>query len=378
MSTKEDYYKILSVSREASSEDIKKAYRKAALNYHPDRAPDDPQAEKKFKEASEAYEVLTDPEKRRVYDTYGHEGLDRTGFQGFSNVDDVFSSFGDLFADMFGGGIFGEQFGGRQHHGHNHKVTVTLDLREAARGIEKTVEVARYEPCQTCKGTGGKEGAGPVTCPYCRGQGRVVQSQGWIRVATTCPKCHGAGRVISEPCRACGGSGLSAAKRQITVKIPAGVETGQQMRLKGEGSYGENGAPPGDLFIEIEVKDHPLFVREGAFLVFHMPIAFTQAALGDEVEVPTIWGKATVRIAPGTQSDTPITLKGEGMPDIRTGARGDQVVVVHVETPKKLTPRQKELLEEYARAEDLKLTPQKKRFLDKVKDYLANGQADGK
>jgi len=373
MSTKEDYYKILGLPREATTDEVKKAYRKAALEWHPDRRPGDKDAEQKFKDASEAYEVLSDPEKRRLYDAYGHEGLDRSGFRGFTNVDDVFSSFGDIFNEFFGGGFFGEQFSraSQVQRGRNHKVVVEITLREAARGITKNIDYARAETCPACHGTGGRNGAGPVMCSYCGGQGRVVQNQGWIRLATTCPRCHGEGRVISDPCPSCRGTGLQSVKRTLSVKVPPGVETGQRIRLKGEGSFGENGAPAGDLYVEINVKEDALFERREQHLVFHMPVSVSQAALGDEVEVPTIWGKAKVRIAPGTQSESPIVLKSEGMPDIRTGARGDQVIVIHVEIPRKLSQRQRELLQEFAKTEDLKLTPQKKRFLEKVKEYLS-------
>lgn len=379
MSTKEDYYKLLGVERGASEEDIKKAYRQAALKFHPDRN-SDAGAEKRFKEASEAYEVLRDPEKRRVYDAYGHEGLDRTGFHGFNNVnvEDIFANFGDIF-NLFGGGIFGDASGRERgpRRGRSLKVTVEIDLREAARAVTKTIELRRSEPCPACKGAGGRAGAGPAACAYCGGQGRVIQAQGPFRIATTCPRCHGAGKVIKDPCHECAGTGLKSARRQVSVHIPAGVETGQQVRLRGEGDYGEHGTQPGDLYVEINVLDHPLFERHGADLVFRMPITFSQAALGDEVEAPTIWGKAKIRIPGGTQSGMPIYLKGEGLPDVETGRRGDQVVIVQVETPRKLTRRQKELLEEFAATLDLKETPERKSFLESVKRYFsATKEAD--
>ena len=373
MSTNEDYYKILGVEHSASEEEIKKAYRQMAMTYHPDRSPGNKESEKKFKEASEAYEVLRDPEKRRLYDAYGHEGLNATGFRGFTDVDEILMSFGDLFSDFFGGSVFGDVGRGSQRHrGQSLRVALQIDLRDAARGITKKVELTRHETCPSCKGTGAKGGASPSQCSYCRGRGRVVQSQGWIRVSVTCPKCRGAGSVITDPCKECGGAGLSSVSREVTVKVPAGIESGVQMRLRGEGDHGDGGAPPGDLYVQVYVAEHPLFRREGRDLIFDMPISFMQAALGDELEVPTIWGKATVKIPAGTQSGTPVKLKGEGLPGMESGHRGDQLVVVYVETPKKLTARQKELLREFAAEEDPKASPERKSFLDRVKKYFAS------
>jgi len=373
MTTKEDYYRILGVSRDADESEIKRAYRKMAMQYHPDKNPDDPDAERNFKNASEAYEVLRDPEKRRIYDTYGHEGLDRTGFRGFANVDDIFSTFGDIFGSFFGGDIFGDRFARRaQQRGRSLRIAVEIDLREAAKGVTKSVEVTRLAPCTACGGGGEANGSGRATCRYCGGHGRVVQNQGWLRVATTCPNCRGRGTVVKNPCDKCGGTGLRRVRREISVNIPAGVESGQQMRLPGEGDYGENGAPPGDLYVQIHVKEHPLFERHGRDLVFRMPISFSQAALGDEFEVPTIWGKSTLRIPEGTESGSTFRLKGEGMPDLKNGRRGDQIVLVNVDVPKKLTARQRELLEELAATEKKQVTPQRRKFLEMVKDYLKN------
>jgi molecular chaperone DnaJ len=376
MSTKEDYYKILGVPRDASEDDIKKAYRKMAMAHHPDRCPGDKDAERKFKDASEAYEVLRDTEKRQLYDAYGHEGLDARGYHGFSNVDEVFASFGDLFSDLLGGGVFGDFAPGRErrHRGQSLRIALEIDLRDAARGITKTVELTRHETCSACKGAGSKDGSGPSACAYCAGRGRVVQSQGWIRVSTVCPRCHGAGKVVTNPCPKCGGAGLETVNREISINLPPGVESGMQIRLKGEGDQGHGGAPAGDLYVQVYVKEHQFFRREGRELVFDMPISFTQAALGDEVEVPTIWGKAGLKIPAGAQSGSAIKLKGEGMPDVHDGRRGDQVVVVHVETPKKLSSRQKDLLKEFASEEDPRSTPERKTFLDKVKKYFGNGQ----
>ncbi|MCD6405684.1 MAG: molecular chaperone DnaJ [Planctomycetes bacterium] len=375
MATKEDYYKILGVDRSASQETVKSAYRKMAMAYHPDKNPGDSEAEKKFKDASEAYEVLRDPEKKRLYDLYGHEGLERTGFHGFSNVDDVYATFGDLFANFFGGSVFGNPFGGRQGgpaRGRSLRITLELDLKDVVSGVKKVVEITRHEPCTACKGSGAQRGSAPSVCPYCRGSGRVTQSRGWLSVATTCPRCHGKGTVIANPCKACGGTGLQTVKRDISVNMPAGVESGQQMRMAGEGDYGENGAPPGDLYVEIYVREHRLFKRQGKDIVFRMPISFAQAALGDDVEVPTIHGKTTLKILPGTQSEKAFRLKAEGLPPLHGGRRGDQIVVVHVETPRKLTRRQRELLEEFAKTEDVNITPQRKKFFNLVKLYLGN------
>jgi len=372
MATKEDYYKILGVPREAGEDEIKKAYRKMAMAYHPDRAGGDAEAVQKFKDASEAYEVLRDPEKRRLYDSYGHEGLDRSGFRGFTNVDDVFTSFGDIFADFFGGGVFGDmgRTAQRARRGASLRVALEITLREAARGVTKTIELTRHESCHTCKGTGSTDGSAPAACSYCRGRGRVIQSQGWVRVSTTCPRCRGEGKVVASPCKKCDGTGLAQGRQEIEIKIPAGIESGQQIRQKGQGDHGGHGMPPGDLYVQVYVKEHALFRREGRELVFEMPISFTQAALGDEIEVPTIWGKAGLKIPAGIQSGSPIRLGGEGMPDVEGGRRGDQVVVVYVETPRKLTARQKEILKEFAASDDLKATPERKNFFDKVKDYF--------
>ena len=374
MSTREDYYKVLGVSRDASEEDIKQAYRKMALACHPDRCPGDKQAERRFKEAAEAYEVLRDREKRQLYDAYGHEGLNARGFHGFENVDDVFMSFGDLFAEFFGGGVFGDFARGteRQHRGQSLRIGLEIDLRDAARGVTRQVELTRHERCSACKGSGSRDGSGPSACSYCRGRGRVVQSQGWIRLSTVCPRCHGAGKVVSNPCPACEGAGLEAVNRELSIKVPAGVESGMQMRLKGEGDHGEGGAPAGDLYVQVYVREHQLFRREGRELIFDMPISFVQAAIGDEVEVPTVWGKAVLKIPSGTQSGSALRLRGEGMPDMRDGGRGDQVVVVHVETPKKLTARQKELLKDFASEEDPLSTPERKSFLERVRQYFGS------
>ncbi|MHC4712620.1 MAG: molecular chaperone DnaJ [Planctomycetota bacterium] len=372
MAAKEDYYNILGVPRDASEDQVKSAYRRLAMQYHPDKNPGDREAETKFKEASEAYEVLRDPERRQIYDTYGHEGLDRTGFHGFADVEDVFSTFGDLFSDFFGGGIFGDRFTRSRGpaRGRSLRIAIELDLRDAARGVTKTVEMTRHERCPDCRGSGATSGSDPVDCTYCGGRGRVVQTQGWIRVATTCPTCRGEGKVISDPCTRCRGTGLEEVKREISVNIPPGVESGQQMRLAGEGDHGPRGAVPGDLYVQIYVGEHPLFRRRGTDLLFEMPISFSQAALGDEVEVPTIWGKATLRITEGTQSGAAFRLRGEGLPDLRNGRRGDQIVVVNVETPRKLTALQRELLEQFAKTEKQSITPQRKKFFEAVKDYL--------
>lgn len=372
MATQEDYYRILGLPRDAGEAEIKRAYRKMAMKYHPDKNPGDPDAERSFKNASEAYEVLRDTEKRRIYDAYGHEGLNRTGFHGFSNVDDIFSAFGDIFGGFFGGDVFGGGARGQQARGSSLRIAIEVDLREAAKGVTRNVELTRSEPCKTCKGSGEADGSGRSSCRQCGGQGRVIQSQGWLRVAATCPSCQGRGTLIKNPCVECGGSGLSHAKREISVKIPAGVESGQQMRLSGEGDYGENGTPAGDLYVQMHVKEHPLFERHGTDLVFRMPISFSQAALGDEFEVPTIWGKSTLRITEGTESGSTFVLRGEGMPNLRNGRRGDEIVVVNVDVPKKLTARQRELLEELAATEKKDITPQRKKFFKTVKDYLKN------
>jgi molecular chaperone DnaJ len=372
MATKRDYYEVLGVGRDASSEDIKRAYRRLALRFHPDRNPNDAEAEQRFKEAAEAYEVLSDPDKRTRYDRYGHAGLSGTGFHEFTSAEDVFEAF----SDIFGGGMFGDLFGGRRTRrgprpGRDMRVHLELDLLEAAKGVRREFEIRRLEMCAQCSGTGAKRGTKPITCSYCSGRGEVLQSQGFFRIATTCPGCHGRGTQIREPCPECNGTGRISAKRTIAVEVPAGVDTGMKLRVPGEGEPGDNGAPRGDLYCYVSVREHPLFHREGLNLICQVPIAFTQAALGAEIEVPSLLGKQRLSVPRGTQSGEVFHLRGQGMPHPHGRGRGDLVVQVIIETPRKLTKRQEEILRELAELEQRHVSPERKSFFDKLRDYFA-------
>ncbi|BCO09581.1 chaperone protein DnaJ [Desulfolithobacter dissulfuricans] len=339
-----DYYEILGVSRDASMEVIKKSYRKLAMKYHPDRNPDDPEAEARFKEAAEAYEVLSDEQKRRVYDTYGHEGLKNSGYSGPS--DDIFSSFNDLFGDLFG-------FNTRRRNpngpiqGDDLRYDMEITFMEAVHGTNKEVEITKRETCWTCEGTGARPGYRPQVCPTCRGRGQVLRSQGFFQVSSTCPQCHGRGQVILEPCTDCNGQGLVNRTKKVKINIPAGVDTGAQMRLRGEGEGGRRGGPSGDLYVVLHVQRHEFFERDGQTIYLRYPLPMVQATLGCKVEVPTIHGSTTLEIPAGTQPGQRFTLRGEGVPSLRGRGRGDMVVEVQVQIPRKLTKEQKELLHQF-------------------------------
>jgi molecular chaperone DnaJ len=374
MASKRDYYEVLGVPREASSQDIKKAYRKLALANHPDRNPGDEEAVARFKEASEAFEVLSDSNKRARYDRYGHAGVSGNGGAGFGDVNDIFEAFGDLF-EGFGLG------GGRRRRGPQSgaslRAGISITLLEAAKGCTRVLTVKRRETCVTCQGSGARPGTEPQTCDYCGGHGQVVQSQGFfgiqtVRVQTTCPACHGEGKVVRDRCPDCGGTGRQEQTTELEVKVPAGVDTGMQLCLRGEGEPGPRGGPRGDLYVDIRVKDHPLFQREGSHLTCQVPITFSQAALGGELEVPILEGRHELTIPPGTQSHEVFRLRGFGMPDPHGGPRGDLFVHVQVEVPKKLTERQEELLRELAELENADVSPHRKSFFEKLKDYFTS------
>jgi len=350
MNQKRDYYEVLGISRDASEEDIKKSYRRLAMKYHPDRHPGDKGAEDRFKEASEAYEVLRDPEKRGIYDHYGHAGLQGTGFQGFKDFDDIFSSFGDIFEDFFG---FGSGFRSRRRprKGADIQYDLKLDFFEAAFGVQKEIEVPKVEPCRRCSGSGVEPGFEKEICRTCGGTGRIVRSQGFIRMATTCPKCGGTGEVIAHPCKECRGSGQTRVTKKLSLTIPAGVKTGMNLRLNAEGEQSPNGGPAGDLYVQIEVEPHEFFEREGDDVICRVSVSFVGAALGTKVDVPTLEGTEKMEIPEGTQPGDVLRLEGKGIPVMGRSTRGDQIVVVDVTIPKRLTREQKELLKEFAQGE---------------------------
>ncbi len=364
---KRDYYEVLGVSRTSDEEEIKKAYRKLAMKYHPDRNSGDAEAEEKFKEASEAYEVLRDDEKRQIYDRYGHEGLAGTGFRGFSGFEDIFSSFGDIFEDFLG---FGSRGGRRTRakKGNSLQYDLELTLEDAFQGKEEEISFKKWISCEACHGLGMSPGTQPKTCATCQGRGQVVRAQGFFQISTTCPACHGEGRIITDPCLECHGRGKTKTEKRISLRIPPGVDTGSQLRLQGEGEPGEYGGPAGDLFVVTHVKEHDFFKREGDHLFCEAPISFVQAALGNTMKVPVLGEKQAVdlEIPSGTQPGDVFTLPGHGMPSLQRNRRGDLFIKVNVMIPKKLNQRQKELLEEFAEAEGLKQTKSEKSFWQKI------------
>jgi molecular chaperone DnaJ len=373
---KRDYYEVLGVSRTADGEEIKRSYRRLAMKYHPDRNDGDSKAdaEIKFKECSEAYEILADPAKRSRYDQFGHQGV--SGQHDFSHMDvtDIFSMFDEIFGGGMGfsGGRTTAQQRTRAARGYDLETQVELTLAEVASGCEKTIEFEKQDMCDACKGSGAKAGTQPVTCPQCAGQGRVAQQGfgGMFRMVTTCPNCRGKGSVVKDHCRACGGSGRQMRKRIVTVKIPAGVHEGQAVRITGEGEPGQNGAPAGDLHCYIQVRPHPIFSRHNNDIVCQVPISFTQAALGGHIDVPTLEKTERLELPPGTQHGEVFKLKGRGLPDIRSYRNGDQIVQILVEIPKKLNDRQKQLLREFSQTEDGTHMPQQRGFMNKLKEML--------
>ena len=340
------YYDILGVAKEASAEAIKKAYRKQAMKYHPDRNPGDGAAEEKFKEAAEAYEVLSDLQKRRIYDAYGKEGLRNSGYSGPGNSEDIFSHINDLFGDLFG---FGGGRGRRRDPngpaaGNDLRYDIRVSFMEAVHGVSRQVDLTKKETCWTCEGTGARPGSKPQVCPQCQGRGQVIRNQGFFQVSTACNRCAGSGQVITDPCNDCHGQGLVNRSKKVNVRIPAGVDNGSRMRLSGEGEGGRRGGPSGDLYVVIHVDEHEHFQREGQIIFLRLPVSMARAALGCEVEVPTIHGTTKLKIPEGTQSGEHFTLRGEGVPSLHGGSRGDMIVEVQVQTPTRLSKEQKELL----------------------------------
>ncbi|MGO8902917.1 MAG: molecular chaperone DnaJ [Isosphaeraceae bacterium] len=367
--TKRDFYEVLGVARDSDADDVKRAYRQMALKFHPDRNPGDKDAEKKFKEAAEAYEVLSDPEKRQRYDRYGHAGLDGAAVHDFRSTDDIMSAF----SDIFGGGLFGDLFGERRRGprpGPDLLMKLEIELVEAARGTSRGIEVSRQEFCSDCRGSGSRKGTSPTTCNYCGGRGQIVQARGFFQVATTCPACGGDGVRVTDPCPTCRGAGRTPSASKLQVDVPPGVESGMWLQLRNQGELGDIGAPRGNLRIQVVVKRHPFFERRRNDLFCQVPISFAQATLGAEIQVPTLDGPDTVMVPRGTQSGEMIRIKGRGMPDISGRGRGDELVEVVVETPRHLTPRQEELLREFAEIEHEQVSPRRKSFFEKLRDYF--------
>jgi len=352
--SKRDYYEVLGITRSATDVEIKSAYRKLAMKYHPDRNPGNQVAEEKFKEAAEAYAILADSEKRSLYDRFGHAGVSASAGAGgfdpsvFTGFEDILGGLGDIFGfgDLFGGG---RRRGGPQR-GADLRYDLEITFEESARGAETTIQIPRQETCETCHGSGAAPGSSPTQCPQCRGQGQVRFQQGFFTVARTCPQCQGSGRVITNPCKTCRGAGRVTKERKITVKIPAGIATGQQLRLQGEGESGAAGGPPGHLYVVVHVHEHEFFRRDGNNLFCEIPVNFTTVALGGEIQVPTLDGSDTIKIPEGTQTGTTLRLRGKGMPDVNGRGRGDLFATVQVQTPKKLSKEQRALLEQLSHA----------------------------
>ena len=374
---KRDLYEVLGVNRDASEDEMKKAYRKLAMKYHPDRNPDNKEAEEKFKEAKEAYEMLSDPQKKAAYDRYGHAGVDPSmgagpGAQGFEGG--FADAFGDIFGDLFGGG--GGR-GGRSnvYRGADLRYNLEITLEEAARGAEKTIRIPTVEECGTCHGSGAKPGTQPKPCPTCNGHGQVRVQQGFFSIQQTCPKCHGSGKIIPDPCRDCGGAGRVKKQKTLEVKIPAGIDEGMRLRHAGHGEPGVNGGPPGDLYVEIHIRKHAVFERDHDDLHCEMPISITTAALGGEIEIPTLEGMARLKIPAETQSGKVFRLRGKGIKNVRSHVHGDLMCHVVVETPVSLTERQKELLREFEEISSGNATrhnPKAQGWMDKVRDFFGN------
>ncbi len=375
--SQKDFYEVLGVARGASDDEIKKAYRKLAMKYHPDRNPDNKEAEEKFKEIQKAYEILSTPEKKSAYDQYGHAGVDpnmgQGGFGGgFGGAGAGNFDFGDIFSQMFGGG----GGGGRQQHNHEGadlRYDIEISLEEAARGIKKKITIPTHEECDVCHGSGAKPGTSPVTCHTCHGNGVVNVRQAIFQVQQTCPTCHGTGQEIKEPCIKCRGAGQVKTSKTLEVNIPAGVDDGSRIRLSGEGEPGSHGAPSGDLYVVIHVKQHNVFERDAMDLHCELPIGFTTAALGGEVEVPTLDGRVKLTIPPETQTGRKMRVKGKGVKSLRSSLKGDLYCHIVVETPVNLTERQKELLSEFetiATGMERSQTPRQKSFMDKLRDLF--------
>ncbi len=370
MASKRDYYEILSVQRNATADEIKRSYRQAALKFHPDKNPGNKEAEHKFKECSEAYEVLSDTEKRKLYDTYGHDGLRGTAVHDYQHMetDDIFS----IFNDILGGRSGGRGGRGRASRGYDLETQVVVTLQDVAKGCDREIDFTRQENCSLCNGTGAKEGSKRRICSTCGGQGKVAQRGfgGMFQMVTTCPSCLGQGSMVEKPCPQCDGSGLSPVKRTLKVHIPPGIHDGQAVGVRGEGELSEGGGRRGDLHVYVRVQEHPFFQRHENDIIVQVPVSIVQAALGAEVEVPTLFGKSALHVQPGTQHGEVIKLKGLGLPDIQGGRQGNLLAHVLLEVPRKLSRKQEQLLREYASLEEQSVLPAQKNFFEKLKDYL--------
>lgn len=367
---KRDYYEVLGVNRDADEEILKKAYRKLAMKHHPDRNQGNSESEGRFKEAKEAYEILSDDQKRAAYDRFGHAGVDPTAGGsrggGFDNFSDA---FGDIFTDIFGGGRQRSSV----HRGADLRYNLEVTLEQAARGTETKIRIPTAESCETCKGTGAKPGTEPATCPTCQGHGQVRMQQGFFSIQQTCPRCHGSGKHIPDPCKACGGAGRVKAHKTLSVRIPAGVDEGDRIRLAGEGEAGVSGGTPGDLYVQLHVKPHSVFTREHDDLHCEMPVSFVTAALGGEIEIPTLDNAARIKIPTETQSGKVFRLRGKGIKGVRSTSQGDLFCHVVVETPVNLTARQKELLREFdtvTQENSERHNPRAKSWMDRVREFF--------
>ncbi|MDR8522886.1 MULTISPECIES: molecular chaperone DnaJ [Shewanella] len=370
--SKRDYYEVLGVGRDASEREIKKAYKRLAMKFHPDRNPGNKEAEASFKEVKEAYEILTDGDKKAAYDQFGHAGVDpNRGGGGFGGGADFGDVFGDVFGDIFGGGRRGGQ---RQAaRGSDLRYNLELSLEEAVRGLTKELRIPTLAACDVCDGSGAKKGTTPTTCGTCHGQGQVQMRQGFFAVQQACPTCHGRGKIIKDPCNKCHGEGRVEKSKTLSVKIPAGVDTGDRIRLSGEGEAGEYGAPPGDLYVQVSVREHAIFQRDGNNLYCEVPISFSKAALGGEIEVPTLDGKVNLKIPAETQTGRMFRMRGKGVKSVRSHAVGDLLCKVVMETPVNLNERQKELLREFEETltgQSKKHSPKAEGFFDGVKKFF--------
>ncbi len=367
MVNKRDYYEVLGVARDADEDTLKRAYRKLAMQYHPDRNVGDAEAEAKFREASEAYDVLRDSQKRQLYDRYGHAGLEGAGLPNFGNADSVMDMFGDIIGDLFGGG---RRRGPRS--GRDLQMTLEIDLLEAARGAQKEIKVPLKEACSDCGGNGAQPGTKPTSCRRCGGHGVVIQGQGFFRIQQTCGACGGQGAVITDPCRTCRGLGAVEVERTLNVNIPPGVDNDVSIRLSGEGEIGERGAPPGDLYVVLRTRRHPIFARHGQDLHCEVPVTMSQAALGRSIEVPTLDGQFVAQtLKRGIQSGDEVRIAGKGMPALRGGRTGDLVVHVRIVTPRKLTKRQEELFQELEEIDGTEMPPEHKSFFERIREFFA-------